>query len=103
MSNTSDFFPWATAVGANVASVANYQAASIRQQGAQLGIADPVSFNNAMRQATSAAAMVAAFTAQYGPGNALDNGNISNFLTQFIAALEALIAAQIPTASTDLY
>ena len=102
---TSDFIAWATGVGANVApSPATYAAMPIVQQGAQQGIGDPVSFNSAMRQGTSAAAMIAKFTADWGPGNVVDNGNIPAFEAQFVAALQALIATLIvPTTGSLLH
>jgi len=57
-------------------------AAGAFQQGAQQGLADPVTFNNAMRQASVVAAMIAQFTADNGPSNVNDDGNV--------ATLEAL-------------
>lgn len=93
MPNTNDFTTWATAVGANVLTAAAYSAASIRQQGAQVGIADPVTFNNMARQASVAATMIAQFTADWGPSNVVDDGNVVTLEAQFIAALSALIAS----------
>jgi hypothetical protein len=102
--NTNDFVPWATGDGANVLASAAYQAVVIRQQGAQYGIADPVTFNTAMRQASEIATIIAQFTADYGPSNVQDNGNIAALEAQFIAALTRLIGIVVgPSASTSLY
>ena len=56
MANQNDFVTWATGVGANTMSPAAYASAIIRQQGAQVGIADPLTYNTALRQASSNAA-----------------------------------------------
>jgi hypothetical protein len=102
MANTNDFVAWAIGTGANILTVANYQAATIRQQGAQIGIADPLTFNNAMRQSTSIAAMIAQFTADHGPGNVQDNGDLVTLESQFVAALTQLIDS-IVTPLTGTY
>jgi hypothetical protein len=92
MANTNAFVTWATAVGANILSSSAYAAATIRQQGAQQGLADPVTFNNAMRQASVVAAMIAQFTADNGPSNVNDDGNVATLEAQFISALDNIIA-----------
>lgn len=90
--NTNAFVTWATAVGANVLAASAYAAATVRQQGAQVGIGDPVTFNNAMRQASVVATMIAQFTADNGPSNVQDDGNVATLEAQFISALENIIA-----------
>ena len=97
MSNQNAFVTWATGAGANVLAPAQYAAATIRQLGAQIGIGDPVTFNNAMRQASIIATMIAQFTADYGPSNVNDDGNIATLEAQFLDALQALITAEVQT------
>lgn len=94
MANTSDFIPIATGVGANTESAAALAADPVSQQGFQNGIVYPAPFNTVLRQSSSIAAMIASFTATYGPGNVLDNGNIAALEGQFVAALTAYMASQ---------
>ena len=91
----NQYVPWATGVGANALSPTDYAAATVRQLGAQYGIADPLSFNAAMRQASVVAAMVAQFTADYGSSDVNDDGNVTTLLSQFEAALQALITSLV--------
>lgn len=101
---TNDFRPWAISIGANVLTPADYAAAIIRQQGAQQGIADPTTYNTAQRQASEIATIIAQFTADWGPGNVLDNGDLAALEAQFIAALTRLIGVVVgPAARTSLY
>ena len=98
MSNSSDYVTWATAVGANVApSPAAYAAMTIRQLGAVTGIADSISFNSALRQSSVCAAMIGKFTADYGPSNVVDDGNVATYEAQFVAALDDIIHGVVPT------
>ena len=100
MPNTSDYVTWATGAGANIAAnPAAYAAMSIRQLGAQIGIADPVSFNQALRQASVVAAMIGQFTADHGPSNVIDDGNVSNLEAQYLSAIQAIVAAMIAAAA----
>lgn len=101
MTHSSDFVPWATGVGANTMSAAALAAALIRIQGAQIGIADPVTFNTILRQTSSMAAMIAKFMADYGPGDVIDNGDIANLEAQFIAALTQLISDLVTPGTGD--
>lgn len=108
MANTNDFVGWALANGANILSVTNYKAAAIRQQGSQNGIADALTFNNSIRQATSVAAMVAQFTADWntltgGAGNVQDNADLVTLEAQFVNALTALITTLITPISGSYY
>jgi hypothetical protein len=101
MPPTNEFVTWATGVGANIpATPAAYAAATIRQLGAQIGIADPVTFNNAMRQASVVATMIAQFTADHQSANVNDDGNVATLEAEFLAALEAVIAANLPAPPT---
>ena len=98
---TNQYVTWATGVGANIfVTPAAYAAATIRQLGAQIGIGDPVSFNNAMRQASVVATMIAQFTADNQPGNVADDGNVATLEAEFIAALQNLIAANLIARTT---
>lgn len=92
---TNEFVPFATGTGANTYSVASYLASNARLLGVVDGEADPKLANNAWRQPSVIAAMIGAFTASQG-FDALDDGNLSNLLTNFTAALGKVVGAQIP-------
>lgn len=89
----NDFVPWATGSGANVYSVPTYTANAARQSGVVDGEADPLLANNAWRQGTTMAAVIAGFLAQAGY-DARDNGDVTTLLSNFLASLDAEIAEQ---------
>lgn len=96
MAHKNQLVSWACGVGANIAtSPEAYAAMTIRQLGAQVGIGDPVSYNNAQRQSSVVAAMIGQFTADYGPSDVNDDGNIAILEAQFLAALDNLITASV--------
>lgn len=89
MSNTTDFLAYAIGGGANVRTPAAWAGDATLAQGLQAGILPSITLNTALRQSTTIAAMIAKFTADYGPSNVLDNGNIATLEAQFIAAITA--------------
>lgn len=91
MPNSNDFLMFATASGANVLPPATWATTPVRSTGFQSGLGKSIEVSTAIRQAAFVAAMVAQFTADLGPGNVLDNGNLSAFEAQFEAALKALV------------
>lgn len=88
--NTSDYLPYATLAGANVETQQQFAVDPELGQGMVGGRARSALFNKIMRQASSAAAMIAQFTANYGPNSVTDDGNITNFENNFVAALKQL-------------
>jgi hypothetical protein len=90
--NSNDFTPFATGVGANVLAPATWAADPAKTAGFSAGIAPSVKLNTAWRQSTFVSAMIAQFTADFGPGNVVDNGNLAAFEAQFEAALNAYLA-----------
>jgi hypothetical protein len=91
MANTNDFVPFGTATGANVLAPGIWAADPSRSAGFSAGIAPSVKLNTAWRQASSIATMIAQFTADFGPGNVVDNGNIPVLEAQFEAALNKFL------------
>lgn len=98
MTHQNKFLPWATASGANVQDDVTYAADVRRTMGVTAGLASSSNFNKALRQSSSIAAMVAQFTADHGPGDVLDNGDLTTLETQFLAALKSSLglASGIP-------
>src|SRR6185437_14674165 len=93
MSFSNDFKPFAIAAGANVLSPSTWAADSALSVGFQVGIASSTKANTAIRQASFVAAMIAQFTADNGPGNVQDNGNLATLESQFEAALIQYLSA----------
>jgi hypothetical protein len=93
MAHNTEILPFATGDGANVRPASDWSGDARRQTGFQIGVADPTAVNTAIRQAAFSSAMVAEFTANYGPGDVLDNGDVNAFMAQFAAALTAAAAA----------
>lgn len=92
----NDFVPFATGTGANVYSTPSYLASNARLLGVVDGEADPKLANNAWRQPSVIGAMIGAFIASQDL-DALDDGNITNLLTNFTAALNKTVGAQFPS------
>ena len=105
MANANEYYPFGTGTGALVLTNAAYQALASRVSGFSDGVADPATLNVVWRQASVVAAMIAQFTADYGPSNVNDDGNVSTLENQFIAALSAALtsapAPGIPYEGTD--
>jgi len=106
MSFNNDFKPFAIAAGANVLSPSTWAADPALSVGFQVGIASSTKANTAIRQASFVSAMIAQFTADNGPGNVADNGNLSALETQFEAALIQYLSSfyqKILLTSTTFY
>lgn len=97
MTFSNDFKAFAIGGGANVETPSAWAADTSLALGFQSGQASSTKFNTAFRQSTSIAAMIAQFTADYGPGNVQDNGIIATLETQFSAALISYLSTRLPT------
>lgn len=96
MANTNDFVPFAIGVGANVETPATWQADAIRSLGIVSGTLLSAKLNTVLRQSASVTAMIAQFTADHGPSNVQDNGDLVTLESQFTSALSAAIAGNLP-------
>lgn len=74
MSGTNNFLPFATGVGANVLSQADYAANPAQTAGQQPGIASSALNNKALRQATYMVSCLAQYMANITGNNILDDG-----------------------------
>ncbi|MFG1399818.1 hypothetical protein [Roseixanthobacter pseudopolyaromaticivorans] len=86
---TNDFLPFATGVGANVMSQADYAALGSRSAGFVAGTALSAPFNKAVRQASVIAAMVAQFGLDLMGVDVPDDGDISTVLNIYKAAIRS--------------
>ena len=102
MSNSNDFQAFAVGSGANVETPSVWDVDSVFSLGFQAGILPSIKLNTALRQSSSIAAMIGAFTAAYGPGNVQDNGNIATLLSQFEAALQSYVEIEGVANGTDI-
>ena len=83
----NQFLPFATGLSANVLTAAEYEAlTALVANGFQSGIAQSQQVNTPIRQGTFVAAAMAQIIANSGV-DANDDGNIANFVTNFINAL----------------
>ena len=94
MAGQNQFFPFATAPGANVLTPSTWSAATGRQTGAVPGLAKSVEANTAWRQSTVIAAMIGDFIAQRGY-DALDNADLTTLRANFESALGAQFSASL--------
>lgn len=92
MTGTNNFLPHATGTGANVVDQSLWNASPSRITGFQAGVASSAEANKALRQASSMAAMLGTFIAEYN-FNAIDDGDITTLEDSFKGALGALISA----------
>jgi hypothetical protein len=102
MTIENDFVIFASSAGANVMSVAEYLANASTSIGYVNGVADPTSVNVALRQGTSASAVLAAFIVEFSGQPAIDNGNAAELLANFITALQTLGRIKM-TAALNLF
>ena len=103
MAGTNDFLPFATGAGANVLTQAQYAALAAVTQGFGAGLAASNQFNKVWRQSAFVSAMIGQFINEVGNLDALDNGNLAQLQTNFIAALR-LAGPRIPLlAPTSFY
>lgn len=87
----NDFLAFATAVGANVVSQADYAASSYVDDGFQSGVADSAKLNKTWRQSAFMSATLAQFIANITGNDVLDNGDL--------AAMVALLTSSLQIAS----
>lgn len=87
MANEVDYVPFATGGGANVYAPATYQALAVVQTGVEPGLADPQLANTTWRLASMISAAVATFVSNVLNINVLDDGNLSNLVANFTAAV----------------
>ena len=86
MAGTNDFLPFGTAGGADVLDQASYAALAARTAGFTTGTAVSTQLNKVWRQSSFVAACVAQIIANNNV-NAPDDGNVSTFVTNLLAAL----------------
>lgn len=95
---TNDFRAWAIGTGANVTPLGAYQTSPQLGVGVVTGIADPLIYNRAMRQATFIAAGIAQFVANQGL-NVPDNGDLTSWIGNFTSAIS--ITNDVPLFATQ--
>lgn len=83
---TNNFKPFATGVGANVTSQADYEALTALVTGFQSGKAASAQINKALRQSSFVSSALAQFISDKLNQDVLDNGDISGFNTKLIQA-----------------
>ncbi|MFP5276994.1 MAG: hypothetical protein ACLGPM_07755 [Acidobacteriota bacterium] len=88
MANTVDYLPVATAAGANVDSQANFNGSGYQQDGFASGIAQPYQANKIWRQSSMIGAAVANFVSQLLAVDVLDDGDLTNLISNFTAAVK---------------
>jgi hypothetical protein len=98
MTGINEFLPFATAPGANVLTPAVYAALPEVATGFVDGKAVTENLNTVWRQSSFIAAAVAQIVANGGL-NALDDGNVAQFTSNFISALTAQLPLQVDVTS----
>ncbi|MEN6629809.1 MAG: hypothetical protein ABFC42_09200 [Sulfuricella sp.] len=92
MSGTNDFLPLAVGGSANVIDQATFAAlSSLLANGFQSGVANSAQINKIFRQSSVVASAIAQIIADNNV-NATDDGNVSTFKTNLMAALGAQLA-----------
>lgn len=84
-----DFLPFATGGGANVESQATYAADATTGTGFVTGVAASQKLNKVWRQSSFVSAAIAQFMLGALSVDILDDGNLSGFVANFIAALRS--------------
>lgn len=102
MANEVDYLPFATGVGANVVNQATYAAAPWVSSGFETGLAESQELNKVWRQASMVAAAIANFVSNQLNIAVLDDGDLTNLITEFTAAVTGVLPGRIVTASTTL-
>ncbi len=100
MAVENDFQVFAGAAGANVLTQAEWLALAQLTTGFESGILTSASLNKALRQASTIAALVAQFIADYSGQAVLDDGTIANKEVNLEAAIKSL---NPPSASGSTY
>src|ERR1700677_4562993 len=91
MAGTTDFVPFATGVGANVTSQADYIAETTTGTGYQSGEASSADCNKTWRQGAFQAAVLATFVANYLSINVPDDGNLAAAVANLLTALVTVV------------
>lgn len=89
---TNQIQTFGLAAGANVETPDNWNSDTIRQQGFQIGIANPTQANTLLRQVSFIAATIAQFSADFSGAPCNDDGNVLNAEQNFINALQEAVA-----------
>ncbi len=100
-----DYVPWATEVGANVYTPEVYQVLATLGTGVEPGLADPQQANTTWRLSSMVAAAVANFISQQLGIAVLDDGNLSNLVTNLGAAISVgsvVKPGRVVTSSAEL-
>lgn len=92
---TNEYLPFAVGGAANIETQANFAAASSTTNGFQTGIAPAKNMNKAYRQSSVVASAIAQAICDTLGVDMLDDGNVTNFKTQFIAMLRALVGVPV--------
>lgn len=82
----NDFKSFATGIGANVTSQADWEVLAALATGFQSGKASSAQINKAIRQASFIAAALAQYTSDKTGGDVLDDGDQAAFITKMTAA-----------------
>jgi len=82
-----DYIPFATGGGANVYAPATYQALAVVGTGVEPGLADPQLANTTWRLASMISAALANFISNQLGIAVLDDGNLSNLISNLTAAI----------------
>ena len=92
MAGTNDFLPLAVGGSANVVDQATFAAlSSLLSNGFQSGVANSAQINKIFRQSSTVSSAIAQIIADNNV-NATDDGNVTTFKTNFMAALAAQLA-----------
>lgn len=85
-----DYIPFAIGAGANVYTPATYQALAVVGTGVEPGLADPQLANTTWRLASMVTAALATFVSNaLGGVNILDDGNLTNLVTNLTNAISS--------------
>lgn len=95
MAGSNEFLPFATGVGANVMTQAAYNALAARPTGFPGGQAESDQCNKVWRQSAFIAAAMGQIVANANI-DAVDDGNVANFVTNFLTALQRLLVITPP-------
>jgi hypothetical protein len=93
MSYEVDFLPFATATGANVDTQGNYSGSGYQQDGWTAGLLPSKQLNKPIRQSSMIAAAVANFISNQLSIALIDDGNLTNLITNLTNAITSAAAA----------
>lgn len=99
---TSDFLPFATAVGANVVDQGTYAAASYVGAGRGSGVLPSNVYNKIARQGNFMAAVLAKLITTQTGSNCLDDGDLDGKVALLVSAFNAIAATNFTTGDIKL-